>query len=209
MGALALCVSLYHTSKIGIVRADKNQQRSCAAVSRRPGSFSKRACPRGPGLFFYEEFFISLLPSGFGVCSVQEDSGNQAVLGLGAWRSVVGKTWAELAKPKPEDDAMDLLHIQLHSGPGMAAGVYSSVVRAMLVSCVLLRQKRKKIRHPPSKRSCAATSNKHASARELKSAGRVILRAKIRQQREGPFTGGASRVKGSPARGAERALRPP
>ena len=123
MGALALCV-LYHTSKIGIVRADKNQQRSCVAVSRRPGSFSKRACPRGPGLFFYEEFFISLLPSGFGVCSVQEDSGNQAVLGLGAWRSVVGKTWAELAKPKPEDDAMDLLHIQLHSGPGMAAGVY-------------------------------------------------------------------------------------
>ena len=37
---------------------------------------------------------------------------------------MVGKTWAELAKPKPEDDAVDLLHIQLHSGHGMAAGVY-------------------------------------------------------------------------------------
>jgi hypothetical protein len=33
---------------------------------------------------------------------------------------VVGKFWAELAEP---EDTVDLLHIHLHSGPGMAAGI--------------------------------------------------------------------------------------
>jgi hypothetical protein len=70
-----------------------------------------------PGSVFDEEVLISVLPSGFGVCSVQ----GMATKQFWGW-AVVGKIWAELAKP--EADAMDLLHIQLHSGPGIAAGVY-------------------------------------------------------------------------------------
>jgi hypothetical protein len=82
--------------------------------------------------------------------------------------AVVGKFWAELAEP--EDDAtMDLLQIQLHSGPGIAAGVY-------VFECD----------ESHASELCAAASASKTRENQEPS------------PRQGPFTGGAIRLAQGP-----------